>query len=249
MSCALAAAVKGGRGSAEPTRMAAESPMLFAPPLAPVRIEAGSEVTLGRSSDCTLQLPAAGASRRHASVALRDGQVVLRDLGSTNGTFLNGERVTGEAVLASGDRIRISGFEIVYCCVEDGTVVSPLDDSRTVVSFWPGASASSEALRGDLAKVPLFAVLQMLEMGRQSGCLAVEGDDGEGFLWLDAGRVVHAESAKARGLDAALAIAQINAGRFDFAPGSPAPEHSFDASVTEVILEATRLLDEGSLTS
>jgi pSer/pThr/pTyr-binding forkhead associated (FHA) protein len=223
--------------------------MLFAPPLAPVRVEPGCELTLGRSAECSLQLPAAGASRRHASVALRDGHVVLRDLGSTNGTFLNGERVAGEATLASGDRIRIGGFEIIYCCVEDGTAVSPVHDSRTVVSFWPGASASSEALRGDLAKVPLFAVLQMLEMGRQNGCLAVQCEDGEGFLWLDAGRVVHAESAKARGLEAALAIAQAGAGRFDFAPGSPAPEHSFDASVTEVILEATRLLDEGGLPS
>ena len=61
--------------------------MLFAPPLAPVRVEPGSEVTLGRSTECTLQLPAAGASRRHASVVSRDGTVVLRDLGSTNGTY------------------------------------------------------------------------------------------------------------------------------------------------------------------
>ena len=218
--------------------------MLFAPPLAPVRVEPGRELTLGRSAECSLQLPAAGASRQHASVRWHEGRVLLRDLGSTNGTFLNGERVAGEAALASGDRIRIGGFEIVYCCVEDGTAVSPVDDSRTVVSFWPGATASSEALRGDLAKVPLFAVLQMLEMGRQNGCLVVESDAGEGYLWLDAGRVVHAESAKARGFDAALAIAQTSAGRFDFAPGSPAPERSFDASVTEVILEATRLLDE-----
>ena len=218
--------------------------MLFAPPLAPVRVEPGCELTLGRSAECSLQLPAAGASRRHASVGWRDGRVLLRDLRSTNGTFLNGERVAGEAALASGDRIRIGGFEIVYCCVGDGTAVSLLDNSRTVVSFWPGATASSEALRGDLAKVPLFAVLQMLEMGRQNGCLAVQRDDGEGFLWLDAGRVVHAENAKARGLEAALAIAQASTGRFDFAPGSPAPERSFDASVTEVILEATRQLDE-----
>jgi pSer/pThr/pTyr-binding forkhead associated (FHA) protein len=218
--------------------------MLFAPPLAPVRVEPGCELTLGRSAECSLQLPAAGASRRHASVSWRDGCALLRDLGSTNGTFLNGERVEGEAALASGDRIRIGGFEIVYCCVEDGTAVAPVDDSRTVVSFWPGATASSEALRGDLAKVPLFAVLQMLEMGRQNGCLAVESDAGEGYLWLDAGRVIHAESAKTRGFDAALAIAQASTGRFDFAPGSPAPERSFDASVTEVILEATRRLDE-----
>jgi pSer/pThr/pTyr-binding forkhead associated (FHA) protein len=226
--------------------MAAECPTLFAPPLPPVRIEPGCEVTLGRGSDCTLQLPVAGASRRHASVTAREGRVLLRDLGSTNGTYLNGERVVGEAVLGSGDRIRIGGLEILYCCVEAGTGVAPLDDSRTLVSLWPGTAPIPEALRGDLAKVPLFAVLQMLEMGGQCGCLAVESSDGDGYLWLDAGRVVHAEHAKASGLPAALAIAQVVGGRFDFAPGSPPPEHSFSASVTEVILEATRLLDEAS---
>jgi pSer/pThr/pTyr-binding forkhead associated (FHA) protein len=221
--------------------------MLFAPPLAPVHVEPGREIVLGRSADCSLQLPAASASRRHASVAWRDGAVVLRDLGSTNGTFLNGERVSSETPLHSGDKIRIGGLEILFCCVEAGTDLSGVSHTRTVVSFWPASSAGgSEALRGNLEKVPLFAVLQMLEMGRQSGCLAVQTASGEGFLWLDAGRVVHAEGAKKSGLEAALAIAQANAGRFDFAPGSPAPERSFSASVTEVILEATRLLDEES---
>jgi len=221
--------------------------MLFAPPLPPVRVEPGCEVTLGRSPECSMQLPSAGASRRHASIAWRGERVVLRDLGSTNGTFLNGERVEGETTLASGDRITIGGVEIRYCCVDAGTGVAQLDDTRTVVSFRPSAGASaSETLRGDLAKVPLFAVLQMLEMGSQTGCLAVETPDGEGWMWLERGRLVHAECAKASGLEAALELAQANAGRFDFAPGSPAPERSFEASVTEVILEATRLLDEAS---
>lgn len=221
--------------------------MLFAPPLAPVRVEPGREVTLGRSPECSMQLPAAGASRRHAAIAWRGARVVLRDLGSTNGTFLNGERVEGEVPLESGDRITIGGVEIRYCCVEAGTAVSQLDATRMVVSSWPSAAASaSETLRGDLAKVPLFAVLQMLEMGSQSGCLAVETPDGEGWMWLERGRLVHAECAKASGLEAALALAQASAGRFDFAPGSPSPERSFGASVTEVILEATRLLDEAN---
>jgi hypothetical protein len=224
--------------------MSAEAPMLFAPPLAPVRVEPGAEVTIGRSPDCRLQVPSAGASRRHASVACRDGGVMLRDLGSTNGTFLNGRRIQGEAALQSGDRIRVGGLEILYCCAEAGTAVSEAAGARTAASFWPDSTGGSEALRGSLDKVPLFAVLQMLEMGRQSGCLAVETAQGEGFLWLDAGRIVHAEGLKKSGLEAALAIAQANAGRFDFAPGSPAPELSMGASVTEVILEATRLLDE-----
>ena len=226
--------------------MAAEAPMLFAPPLAPIRVEPGREFTLGRSAECSLQLPAAGASRRHASVAWRDGVVVLRDLGSTNGTWLNGERITGERTLRSGDKIRIGGLDVLFCCVEAGTATSAVPDGNTAVSFWPPTTGSGEALRGNLEKVPLFAVLQMLEMGRQSGCLAVDTQGGEGYLWLDGGRIVHAESGKKVGLDAALLIAQANAGRFDFAPGSPAPERTFGASVTEVILEATRRLDEES---
>ena len=221
--------------------------MLFAPPLPPVRIERGAEVTLGRSPECGMQLPATSASRRHASVAWRGARVVLRDLGSTNGTFLNGVRVVEETPLESGDRIAIGGVEIRYCCVDEGTAVSPPAQTRTVVSFWPAAHpGAGETLRGDLAKVPLFAVLQMLEMGSQSGCLAVETPGGEGWMWLERGRLVHAECGKASGLEAALALAQASAGRFDFAPGSPAPERSFGASVTEVILEATRLLDEAS---
>jgi hypothetical protein len=65
-------------------------------------------------------------------------------------------------------------------------------------------------------------------------------------MWLESGRLVHAETAKQQGLEAALALAQVHAGRFDFAPGSPTPERSFEASVTEVILEATRRLDEAA---
>jgi pSer/pThr/pTyr-binding forkhead associated (FHA) protein len=220
--------------------------MLFAPPLAPVRVERGGEVTLGRSPECSMQLPAAAASRRHASIAWQGDRVVLRDLGSTNGTLLNGRRVEAETPLESGDRITIGGVDIRYCCVDAGTAISKMEDARTAVTLWPPSGAdATEALRGDLAKVPLFAVLQMLEMGSQSGCLAVETDDGEGWMWLEAGRLVHAETAKQNGLEAAVSLAQTQAGRFDFAPGSPTPERSFQASVTEVILEATRRLDEG----
>ena len=89
-------------------------------------------------------------------------------------------------------------------------------------------------------------MLQMLEMGSQNGCLAVETEDGEGWMWLESGRLVHAETAKQQGLEAALSLAQAHSGRFEFAPGSPTPERSFQASVTEVILEATRRLDEGA---
>ena len=48
---------------------------------------------LGRGTDCDLRLVDAGVSRHHAELRVEDGQVVLVDLGSTNGTLVNGQPV------------------------------------------------------------------------------------------------------------------------------------------------------------
>jgi len=63
-------------------------------------------VTLGRLPDCEIVLKDRGASRRHAQVRTRDGVSTLTDLGSTNGTRLNGATVQTRA-LDDGDRITI----------------------------------------------------------------------------------------------------------------------------------------------
>jgi hypothetical protein len=65
-----------------------------------------STVTIGRLPGNEVVLKDAGASRRHAEVRERDGGYVLTDLGSTNGTQVNGETVQSRA-LADGDRITI----------------------------------------------------------------------------------------------------------------------------------------------
>ena len=66
--------------------------------------------TLGRDQSADLVIDDPGVSRRHAEVRIsHDGphlQVLLRDLGSTNGTFLNGEQV-GDEELHDGDRITL----------------------------------------------------------------------------------------------------------------------------------------------
>lgn len=221
--------------------------MLFMPPQPPLRLEAGREFVLGRSAECELRVVSVGASRRHAAVCWRGDRVVVRDLGSTNGTLVNGAKIVGERVLDPGDRIEVGGATVTFCRVDaDFAGRENVASDRTVISFAPTSAPAPSALRGDVAKIPLFAVLQMLEMGGQSGCLTVESTDGECALWLARSRIVHAETAKARGLDAAIEIAQTETGRFEFTPGSPAPETSFEASVTEVILEASRQIDEAA---
>ena len=56
--------------------------------------------------ECAVVLGDTNVSRRHAQVALEDGSIVVTDLGSTNGTFVNGRRVT-RATVRPGDELTI----------------------------------------------------------------------------------------------------------------------------------------------
>ncbi|MBI2962995.1 MAG: Flp pilus assembly complex ATPase component TadA [Deltaproteobacteria bacterium] len=72
----------------------------------------GAEVVLGKHPDCDVVLADAKVSRRHAHIVSRAGALFINDLGSTNGTKVNGKRLDGEAPLRSGDVIEIAAFRI-----------------------------------------------------------------------------------------------------------------------------------------
>ncbi|MFH1475541.1 MAG: FhaA domain-containing protein [Chloroflexota bacterium] len=71
----------------------------------------GRPLTIGRATDVELVLADPMASRRHARLSSRGGRLVLADLGSTNGTRVNGEPVR-EAVVGPGDRIEIGATRL-----------------------------------------------------------------------------------------------------------------------------------------
>ena len=68
----------------------------------------GGRLMLGRSSDCQLVFADDTVSRRHAELCLVEGRWMLRDLGSSNGTWVNGRRVM-EAEVAPGDELQLGG--------------------------------------------------------------------------------------------------------------------------------------------
>jgi hypothetical protein len=70
-------------------------------------------VTLGRGN-VELKLEDPFASTRHAKITRQGRSVVIEDLGSTNGTYLNGEALTGPQPLHDGDRIRIGDSQFTY---------------------------------------------------------------------------------------------------------------------------------------
>ena len=71
-------------------------------------------VTLGRAAGADIRVDDPFASSRHAKLTRQGGIVVLEDLGSTNGTYLNEELLTGPQPLHRGDRVRIGDSEFTY---------------------------------------------------------------------------------------------------------------------------------------
>jgi FHA domain len=67
----------------------------------------GDELTIGRGEQCHLVLDDTYASQVHARIFSRDDTVMVEDLGSTNGTYLNRQRLSAPAELQRGDQIKI----------------------------------------------------------------------------------------------------------------------------------------------
>ncbi|MGH9117302.1 MAG: FHA domain-containing protein FhaB/FipA [Acidimicrobiales bacterium] len=90
------------RGSA-PTDVIVVEP----PEQAGRRYPLGDEVTVGRAAGCQIIIDDNYVSQLHARLFLRDGQLFVEDLGSTNGTYLNRGKVSGPMVMQRGDRLQV----------------------------------------------------------------------------------------------------------------------------------------------
>jgi DNA-binding winged helix-turn-helix (wHTH) protein len=73
-----------------------------------------TESVLGRSLDADIRFDVPGVSRRHARIIVDGEDVTLEDLGSQNGTYVRGERITGRARLADGDEVRLGPVSIIF---------------------------------------------------------------------------------------------------------------------------------------
>lgn len=116
--------------------------------------------TIGRRSNLPLTLPCESVSKEHAEISERDGQLYVRDLGSTNGTYINGERVEEESPIAEGDIIQFAtvvfrvGREANH--VESGTIAQDTCDRAL-------AMMQFDRLIHEAAVVPFFQPIVTME--------------------------------------------------------------------------------------
>jgi hypothetical protein len=121
------------------------------------------ELTIGRDPGADLTLDDGGVSRRHARVSLADGDgPVIEDLGSSNGTFVNGERVGGERRLADGDEIQIGETAIeIYDAggATPATEVAPAPAPRRRAAARQAAKPPPAGSEGSLNWVAIVAFI------------------------------------------------------------------------------------------
>lgn len=137
-------------------------------------------VLVGRQSGLTLAGASANMSRYHAELVERDGRLIVRDLGSKNGTFVNRQRIDNEATIEAGDVVhfadaefRVGSGEVVPADTNGDTAAGVFAPDRLPEHFPPGAGDVYHLLEQgavDAVYQPMIA----LATGRQAGqeCLS-----------------------------------------------------------------------------
>jgi hypothetical protein len=143
------------------------------------------EVVVGRSSDVDLILLEGMVSRRHARFVLKEGELIVEDLGSTNGTFVNGEKISRRR-LQEGDRVLV-GTSILKVVRTDKPVgtVPPRPAGAELLDDVTNSQRSR--MSGEIEDVSVPELLELLSTTRQNAVLDLVGTQGSAFITVGRG--------------------------------------------------------------
>jgi pSer/pThr/pTyr-binding forkhead associated (FHA) protein len=201
------------------------------------------EIIIGRSSDLDMVLVEDMVSRRHAKITTTDADIFIQDMGSTNGTFVNGEKIAGRARLTEGDRILV-GTSIIKVVGVDADIASQSEAEarRRLEAGAQRQSTSGRPMSGVIEEIPLPDLLQLLSTSRKSGVLTIVTPGQVGKIYLRKGQLYFAAINDDFAVSPQKAIYRMltwTTGTFELEP-------SVEMQVMEEIQESTEaLLMEG----
>jgi len=211
----------------------------------------GQEIVIGRSSELDMVLVEEMVSRKHARIALSEGVITIEDLGSTNGTFVNGEKVE-RGSLKEGDRVLV-GTNIlkVMAISQDGDHLDPKAVAAGRVTARQKMSRVGDEpprMSGSLEEIPLPDLLQLFGTSKKNGVLVLQTDTQEGRIYLTDGKV---RFAALEGMDAVPPLKAVyrmldwHQGQFALdPPDSRKFDNPVDAGAQEILMEGIRQQDE-----
>lgn len=105
------------------------------------------EVTIGRVQGNDIILPKGNISKRHSRIVLKDGKLIIVDLKSTNGTYVNGKKIVAPQVIKGSDKVYIGDFTLQVDQEGNGVLAEPAPRGQSI----PGAEEEIDLFGGDPA--------------------------------------------------------------------------------------------------
>jgi pSer/pThr/pTyr-binding forkhead associated (FHA) protein len=130
---------------------------------------------IGRREDADLRIPLGDVSRKHCRLIVDGDNIRCEDLGSSNGTYRNGERVQ-QAELTAGDTLQVG--PVVFVLQVDGT---PADDELTPVTVQQAAAAKEKSASGHDATTAPDDAEESISQGEFDPMEALEANEGSAF--------------------------------------------------------------------
>lgn len=206
------------------------------------------EIIIGRSSDLDMVLVEDMVSRRHAKITTTDGEIYIQDMGSTNGTFVNGEKIAGRARLTEGDRILV-GTSIIKVVGTDGdNGQSEAEARRRLEAGAQRQSTAGRPMSGVIEEIPLPDLLQLLSTSRKSGVLTIVTPGQVGKIYLRKGQIYFAAINDDFAVSPQKAIYRMltwSTGTFELEPQVEMQVmEEINESTEALLMEGVRQLDE-----
>lgn len=207
-------------------------------------LEPNREFIIGRASSIDMTLVEDMVSRHHAKITTAGREILIEDLGSTNGTFVNGEKIS-RVELRVGDRILVgtSIIKLVEVGEEEPTSQHAPADPQPRRN-----STASRPMSGAIEEIPLADLLQLLSTSRKTGVLRIDGEQGVGRIHLREGQIFFAsidEDYNVRPEKAVFRLLRWERGEFELEPSVDINViHEISQPTAHLLMDGVRQLDE-----
>jgi len=173
----------------------------------------GQNYVLGRGLDCDVVVEDAACSRRHAqlSVARMTGAAFLEDLGSRNGTYVNGDRVRSRVAVRDGSRLQVGQSIFLVRMTEEKEEIE-LSETGTVA--FEQSSFNQDCDGGELSTYGVVELIKLLFNARRSVSVHIAAEDASGLLEVRKGDLIFAEFQGLEGFNALVRLGRQRSGLF-----------------------------------
>ncbi len=212
-------------------------------------ISTDKQIIVGRSSDLDMVLVEDMVSRKHAKIAMQTDGIWIEDLGSTNGTFVNGEKIK-KSKLKEGDRILIGTSILKLMSGEAGRAAPSQTEAKRELGERDASSRTQQGrtMSGSIEEIPLPDLLQLFGSSKKNGVLVVRTEHDVGKIYLRKGNIYYANINDLDDVPADKAVYRLltwTTGYFDLEPPDDRTwPNEVDLGVQEVLMEGFRLMDE-----